>query len=61
MSNTIQGTLVAAVMLIIIATLLDSTFVAGGSGVVLMVGLLYAFVVNKRDIERSESIEETAA
>lgn len=58
MSKTIQGTLIAAVLLIIIATILDSTLVAGGSGVVLTVGLLYAFVVNKRDIERSK--ENTA-
>ncbi|WP_209347772.1 hypothetical protein [Pontixanthobacter sp. CEM42] len=54
MSKTIQGTLVAAVLLIVIATLFNSTFVAGGSGVVLIVGLAYAYVVSKREVERGE-------
>ena len=54
MSKTIQGTLVAAVMLIVIAMLFNSTFVAGGSGVVLIVALAYAYVVSKREVERGE-------
>ena len=60
MSKTILGTLVAAVLLIVIATIFGSVIVAGGSGVVLMVGLIYAYVVSKRDIERGEAIEADA-
>jgi hypothetical protein len=55
MSKTIQATLVFAVMLIIIAVIADSNFVAGGSGVVLMVGLIYSYVVAKRDEARGVS------
>jgi len=54
MSKTIQGTLIAAVLLIAIATIFNSTFVAGGSGLVLLVGLSYAYVVSKREVERGE-------
>lgn len=61
MSITIQRTLIAAVMLIIIATLVDSTFVAGGSGLVLLVGLAYAYVVSKREVERGEVVDAEAA
>lgn len=57
MSKTIQSTLIAAVLLIVIATIFNSTFVAGGSGVVLIVGLAYAFVVSKRDLDRDQGIE----
>ena len=57
MSKTIQGTLVAAVMLILAATLFNSTFVAGGSGIVLIVALTYAYVVSKREVERGEVVE----
>lgn len=52
MSKTIQGTMIAAVLLIVIATTFNATFVAGGSGVVLLVGLIYAYVVSQRDLER---------
>lgn len=54
MSKTIQITLVAAVLLIVIATMFNSVFVASGSGLVLLVGLAYAFVVSKRELERGE-------
>ena len=52
MSTTIHRTLIAAVLLILIATLSNSAFVVGGSAVVLLVGLVYAYVVSKRDAER---------
>ncbi|MDN3645257.1 hypothetical protein QWY75_03430 [Pontixanthobacter aestiaquae] len=60
MSKTIQYTLVAAVLLIVVATFFNSTFVAGGSGVVLIVGLGYAYVVSKREVERGEVPESDA-
>ena len=53
-SKTIQGTLIAAVLLILVATLFNSAFVAGGSGLVLLVGLIYAYVVSQREVERGE-------
>ncbi|MEO9463371.1 MAG: hypothetical protein ABJ242_11640 [Marinomonas sp.] len=52
MSKTILATMLIAVLLIIVAVIADSTFVAGGSGVVLMVGIVYSYVVAKRDAER---------
>ncbi len=54
MSKTILATLIAAVVLIVIATIFQSTFVAGSSGLVLMVGLIYSYVVAKRDADRGE-------
>ncbi|MEP5937931.1 MAG: hypothetical protein ABJ239_06355 [Erythrobacter sp.] len=55
MSKTILGILVAAIALIIFAALFNSTFVASGSAVVLLVGLGYAYVVSKREIARGET------
>lgn len=56
MSKMIQGILIAAVMLIVFAVIFDSAFVVGGSGVVLLVGLGYAYVVSKREIARGELV-----
>ncbi len=53
--------MIAAVTLIVIATLFNSTFVAGGSGLVLLVGLVYAYVVSKREVERGETARADAA
>ncbi|MFN2100061.1 hypothetical protein [Altererythrobacter sp. MF3-039] len=55
MSKITLFILIATVVLIIAAVLTDSAFVAGGSGVVLLVGLAYAYVVSKREAERQES------
>ena len=55
MSKTIQIILIAAIALIVCAVLFNSTFVASGSGLVLLVGLGYAYVVSKRDAERESS------
>ena len=54
MSKMIQGILIAAVLLIVIAVMFDSRFVVSGSGIVLVVGLAYAYVVSQREIERGE-------
>lgn len=51
MSKTILATLLAAVFLIVIATIFQSTFVAGSTGLVLMVGLIYSYVVAKREAD----------
>jgi len=38
MSNTILGIFLSAVMLLFVALLVDNTLIAGGSGLVLLVG-----------------------
>ncbi len=53
MSKTTLGIFIAAIVLIIAATAMQATFVAGGAGVVLMVGLIYSYVIAQRDQERA--------
>ena len=60
MSKLIQGVLVAAVLLIVISTIFNSLLVAGGSGLVLLVGLTYAYVVSTRDLMREQIFEAHA-
>ena len=54
MSKVTLGVFIAAIALIVVAVALDAAVFAGGSGVILMVGLVYAFVVARRDAERGE-------
>ncbi len=54
MSMTTLGILFAAIALIIISVAFGANFVAGGGGIVLVVGLIYSFVVTKREIERGD-------
>ncbi|RIV85927.1 hypothetical protein [Aurantiacibacter zhengii] len=54
MSKVTLGVFIAAIALIVVAVALDSAVFAGGSGIILMVGLIYAFVVARRDAERGE-------
>ena len=59
MSKVSVGILFAAVGLITLGTYFNVPFVAGGSGVVLVVGLCYSYVVAKREMERvSEVLRE---
>lgn len=51
MSKVSIGILFAAIALIAFAMLFDVMFVAGGSGVVLVVALAYSYVVAKRETE----------
>ena len=72
MSKVSIGILFAAIALIIVATYLEVAFVAGGSGVVLVVALCYSFVVARREMalmslaleqaeeERAEKAKPTA-
>jgi hypothetical protein len=53
MSNTTLGIFLGAVALLFMALLVGNTFVAGGSGLVLLVGVIYAYVVTRRDEERA--------
>lgn len=57
MSKNLVAILFAAVLLIVLATVYNSTFVAGGSGIVLVVTLGYAYVVSKRESEHRETGE----
>ena len=49
MSKNIRGTIIAAALLIVVATVFKSTFVVVGSGLVLSVGLIYASTVSLRN------------
>lgn len=51
MSKVTIGILLAAVVLIVVAVFFEVSFVAGGSGVVLVVALGYSYVVAKREVE----------
>ncbi|MEM7700452.1 MAG: hypothetical protein AAF251_00800 [Pseudomonadota bacterium] len=56
MSKVSIGILFAAIALIAFAMLFDVMFVAGGSGVVLVVGLAYSYVVAKRESKESADV-----
>ena len=61
MSKMIVGILLAAVALIVVATYFNAAFVAGGSGVVLVVALGYAYIVNQRELESETNVAEAAS
>lgn len=50
MSKTSMALLAIAAALVTLATYLELPFAAGGSGVLLLVALGYAYVVAKRDV-----------
>jgi hypothetical protein len=60
MSKLTQTILFAAVLLIVVAVMFNSAFVVGGSGVVLLVAVGYAYVVSRREAERGEVAEAQA-
>ena len=53
MSKTTLGIFIASVAMLFAALLVDNTFIAGGSGLVMLVGVIYAYVVTRRDEERA--------
>lgn len=53
MSKLVLGILYAAVALIIVATYFNALFVAGGSGAVFVVALVYSYVVAHREQDAS--------
>jgi len=61
MTKTTLAIFLTAVALLLLAVLLEMPFVAGGGGVLLMVGLIYAFVVARRDAERTGAETAKAA
>jgi preprotein translocase subunit SecY len=60
MSRTTFGIFIASVVMLFVALLADNTFIAGGSGLVLLVGVIYAYVVTRRDEERARTGNEGA-
>lgn len=55
MSRTTQGIFLFAVLLLLAAVIFQTAVAAGGGAAVMLVGLIYAYVVAKRDIERAKS------
>lgn len=51
MSKLSLAILLAAVALIVLAVVFDMPFVRNGSGVILLVGLGYAYTVAKREVQ----------
>lgn len=51
MSKLSLGILVGAAALIVLGVIFEVPFVQGGSGVILLVGLGYSYVVAKREVE----------
>lgn len=51
MSKISLAIFLAAVALIVLAVALEMPFVGGGGGMLLLVGIIYAYVVTKRDAE----------
>ena len=58
MTPVTKGIFLVAVALLVLAALLQMPIAAGGGAVIMLVGLIYAFVVTTRDIERSKSVEK---
>ena len=52
MSQVTTATFLIAIILIVISVAAQLPLAAGGAGVILMVGLIYAFVVTKREEDR---------
>lgn len=61
MSKVIVGVLFAALVLIALAVTFDVMFVAGGSGVVMVVALAYSYIVHTRELEGEPSLVDGAA
>ena len=61
MSKIVVGVLFAALVLIALAVAFDVMFVAGGSGVVMVVALVYSYIVHTRELETEASHVNGAA
>jgi len=57
MTKTTYGLFVIAVVLLVLSAVLEMPIAAGGGALIMLVGLIYAFVVTKRDLERSKYAE----
>lgn len=57
MSKVTVGIFLSAVVLLLLAAVFQLQMVAGGGALLMLVAIIYAFVVTKRDIERSAYID----
>ena len=60
MTKVTYGIFFAAVAMLLLSAVVPLPIAAGGGAVVMMVGLIYAFVVTKRDLENSKYVESSS-
>lgn len=60
MSKISQVIFIATVLLIVSSTLFNPALVVSGSGLILLTGLVYAYIVHVREIVRNQLFEEKA-
>lgn len=58
MTELTKGIFLSAVLLLVISAVFQAPIAAGGGVVVMLVGIIYAYVVTQRDIERSATNDE---
>lgn len=58
MTELTKGIFLSAVLLLVISAVFQAPIAAGGGVVVMLVGIIYAYVVTKRDIDRESPVEE---
>lgn len=58
MTPITKGIFLVAVALLVLSAIFQMPIAAGGGAVILLVGLIYAFVVTMRDIERSKYVDK---
>lgn len=58
MTPITKGIFLVAVALLVLSAIFQMPIAAGGGAVIMLVGLIYAFVVTMRDIERSKYVDK---
>ena len=58
MTDLTKGIFLSAVVLLVISAVLQAPIAAGGGALLMLVGVIYAYVVTNRDIARAKAIEE---
>lgn len=58
MTPITKGIFLVAVALLVLSAIFQMPIAAGGGAVIMLVGLIYAFVVTMRDIERSKFVDK---
>jgi len=54
MTTLTKAIFLAAVVLLVLAVVFQTPIAAGGGAVVMLVGLIYAYIVTRRDQERAK-------
>jgi len=55
MTNLTKGIFISAVLLLVLSAIFQAPIAAGGGAVVMLVGIIYAYIVSKRDEERART------